>query len=212
MATRIYVGNLPYTADNEQLADLFRVFGPVVEAAIVYDRASGQSKGFGFVQMASDEAAQHAIAALNGTMFGNRTIRVNEAQERTFRPDGGNRGGGGYGGRGGYGGGRDSGGYGRGNGGYSRESSGGFGGSGSYGRSSGGYGGGCGYNDRPSRRDDGYTDSGYSGGRGYRDSGNSGFSGYNNYSDYSQPNEEGAEYDRRMQGRERDRARRERDW
>jgi len=85
MATRIYVGNLPYTADNEQLSQLFSVFGEVVEASVVMDRESGRSKGFGFVQMSSDAAAQAAIAALNGTMLGNRTIRVNEAQPRTER-------------------------------------------------------------------------------------------------------------------------------
>ncbi|HLY31738.1 MAG TPA: hypothetical protein VKQ36_11975 [Ktedonobacterales bacterium] len=214
MATRIYVGNLPYTADNEQLAELFHVFGPVIEAAIVYDRTSGQSKGFGFVQMASEEAAQQAIAALNGTMFGNRTIRVNEAQERTYRPSDG---------RGGYGGGRDGGYGGGGRGGgyssggyndrprrdYSRDS-GGFGRESGYGRSSGGYGGGRGYNDRP-RRDEGYSDGGYGGGRGgYRDSGG----GYNGggYNTYTQPSEDDLDYDRRIQGRERDRARREREW
>jgi len=96
MATRIYVGNLPYTADNEQLTQLFRVFGDVIEAVVVMDRDSGRSKGFGFVQLASDDAARAAIASLNGTMLGNRTIRVNEAQprpERLTAP----RSGGGYG-------------------------------------------------------------------------------------------------------------------
>src|SRR6478672_1358691 len=96
MATRIYVGNLPYTADNEQLTQLFRAFGEVIEAVVVMDRDSGQSKGFGFVQMASDDAARAAIASVNGTMLGNRTIRVNEAQprpERLTAP----RSGGGYG-------------------------------------------------------------------------------------------------------------------
>jgi RNA recognition motif-containing protein len=105
VATRIYVGNLPYTADSQQLSQLFSVFGDVVEATVVTDRETGQSKGFGFVQMATDEAASNAIAGLNGTMLGNRTIRVNEAQARPERgPRGG---GGGYGG-----GGRDRGGYG----------------------------------------------------------------------------------------------------
>ena len=85
MATRVYVGNLPYTADNEQLTQLFSAFGDVVEASVVMDRESGRSKGFGFVQMSSDAAAQAAIAALNGTMLGNRTIRVNEAQPRPER-------------------------------------------------------------------------------------------------------------------------------
>ena len=83
MATRIYVGNLPYNTNDQQLAQLFSAFGEVVEATVVIDRATNQSKGFGFVQMADDDAARNAIASLNGTMLGNRTIRVNEAQPRT---------------------------------------------------------------------------------------------------------------------------------
>lgn len=85
MATRIYVGNLPYTADNEQLTQLFSAFGEVVEASVVMDRESGRSKGFGFVQMSADGAARAAIASLDGTMLGNRTLRVNEAQPRPER-------------------------------------------------------------------------------------------------------------------------------
>ena len=115
MATRIYVGNLPYSADDQQLSQLFGAFGEVVESSVVIDRSTNQSKGFGFVQMANDEEARNAIAGLNGTMLGNRTIRVNEAQPRPER-SGGSRGG--YGGgdryssdRGGYSGG-DRGGYG----------------------------------------------------------------------------------------------------
>lgn len=130
MATRIYVGNLPYNADNQQLIELFGAFGEVVEASVVMDRDSGQSKGFGFVQMATDDAARNAIQSLNGTMLGNRTIRVNEAQPRPERGGGG--GGGGY----------RSGGGGGGGGGYGRESQGGY-----RDNSRGGY------NDRP-RRDD----------------------------------------------------------
>ena len=134
MATRIYVGNLPYTADQQQLTQLFGAFGEVIEATVIVDRGTGQSKGFGFVQMVNEDEAHNAIASLNGTMLGNRTIRVNEAQPRTERPErsGGYRsGGGGYGDRGGYGGGSDR----------------------------GGYGGGGGYSDRPRRRDDsGYGD------------------------------------------------------
>ncbi len=219
MASRIYVGNLPYTADNQQLADLFRVFGVVVEATVVIDRATGQSKGFGFVQMATDEEAQNAINALNGTMFGNRTIRVNEAQERVYRPSGGGGGGGGYGGgrgrdNGGYGGGSRSGGYG--NSGYGN-SGGGYGGD----RPRRDYGGGRdndygGYNDRGSSRDDysSYNDGGYGGGNGGYGGGRGGYRGssYNNPAPAYEPSEEDAEYGRRQQGRERDRARRERDW
>jgi len=137
VATRIYVGNLPYSADDQQLAQLFGAFGDVVEATVVIDRATGQSKGFGFVQMADDDAARNAIAGLNGTLLGNRSIRVNEAQPRPERS----------GGRGGYG------------GGY------GGGGGGGYGDRGGGYGGGGGYSDRPRRRDDyGDRGGGYGGG------------------------------------------------
>ncbi|MGO8948638.1 MAG: RNA recognition motif domain-containing protein [Ktedonobacterales bacterium] len=109
MATRIYVGNLPYSADDQQLSQLFGAFGEVVESSVVIDRSTNQSKGFGFVQMANDEEARNAIAGLNGTMLGNRTIRVNEAQPRPER-SGGSRGG--YGGGDRYG--SDRGGYDRG--------------------------------------------------------------------------------------------------
>jgi RNA recognition motif-containing protein len=96
MAIRIYVGNLPYTTDNEQLAQILGAFGEVTEATVVIDRDSGQSKGFGFVQMSDDDAARNAIAALNGTMLGDRNIRVSEAQPRPERSSG-SRGGGDYG-------------------------------------------------------------------------------------------------------------------
>lgn len=107
MAKRIYVGNLPYSVDNQQLAEIFGEYGQVEEAVVVTDRDSGQSKGFGFVQMAVDAEALNAIAQLNGTQLGNRTLRVNEAQPRTDRPSYGGGGGGRYSGRnsGGYGGG-----------------------------------------------------------------------------------------------------------
>ncbi len=82
MATRIYVGNLPYSVDNAQLAELFGGFGEVVDAHVVIDRGSGQSKGFGFIEMADDASTQKAISGLNGTVLGNRTITVNEARPR----------------------------------------------------------------------------------------------------------------------------------
>jgi RNA recognition motif-containing protein len=88
---RIYVGNLPYTTSNEQLAELFGQYGEVTEATVVMDRDSGQSKGFGFVQMTDDNAANNAIAQLNGTTLDNRTIRVSEAQARPDRGSGGGR-------------------------------------------------------------------------------------------------------------------------
>lgn len=85
MATRIYVGNLPYSATNETLAQLFSTFGEVSEASVVIDRDTGRSKGFGFIQMASDPAAHSAISSLDGTMLDDRTIRVNEARPRAER-------------------------------------------------------------------------------------------------------------------------------
>lgn len=89
MATRIYVGNLPYTVTNDQLAEMFVPYGQIGEANVVMDRDTGRSKGFGFVDMADDAAAQTAIAALNGRAMGDRALTVNEArprQERTDRP------------------------------------------------------------------------------------------------------------------------------
>lgn len=85
MATRLYVGNLPYTADSKQLADMFGAYGVVVDATVVIDRATGQSKGFGFVEMTTDDSVQRAIAGLNGTSVGDRTLNVNEARPRPDR-------------------------------------------------------------------------------------------------------------------------------
>jgi cold-inducible RNA-binding protein len=85
MSSRIYVGNLPYSAESQQLTQLFGAYGEVVEATLVMDRDSGQSKGFGFVQMTSDDAARRAIAALHGATLGDRTITVNEARPRPER-------------------------------------------------------------------------------------------------------------------------------
>lgn len=85
MATRIYVGNLPYTADNAQLTQLFGGYGEVIDVHIIVDRDSGQSKGFGFIEMASEEGTRNAIAGLNGTTLGDRTITVNEARPRSDR-------------------------------------------------------------------------------------------------------------------------------
>jgi RNA recognition motif-containing protein len=109
VGTRIYVGNLPYSADDAQLQQLFAAYGSVVDARVITDRNTGQSKGFGFVEMSTDDEARSAIAGLNGTMLGNRALRLDEAAER---PAGGGRsGGGGYGG-GGRSGGGGGGGYG----------------------------------------------------------------------------------------------------
>ena len=85
MATRIYVGNLPYTADNEQLARLFSTFGDVTEASVVQDRESGRSKGFGFVEYENDDEGKAAEKALNGSELGGRTISVAEARPKEDR-------------------------------------------------------------------------------------------------------------------------------
>ncbi|WP_272484286.1 RNA recognition motif domain-containing protein [Zeimonas sediminis] len=139
MGTKIYVGNLPWRATDAQLSELFGAHGEVTDARIVTDRETGRSRGFGFVTMASAEAAQAAIRALNGYSLEGRSLVVNEAREQGggggFGGGGGGRrpggGGGGYGGGGGggYRGGGGGGGYGGGGGGYG----GGGGGGGGYG-------------------------------------------------------------------------------
>lgn len=115
MAKKLYVGNLAYSVSSSDLQELLAEYGDVQSAEVIHDRETGRSKGFGFVEMSSDEEAQAAIDALNGSDHGGRSLTVNEARPRENRPRGG--GGGGYGGgRGGGGGGR--GGYGGGGGGY----------------------------------------------------------------------------------------------
>jgi RNA recognition motif-containing protein len=88
MATRIYVGNLPYSVTDEQLAQMFGAYGEVTEAMVAVDRDTGRTKGFGFVQMADDAAANAAIAALAGSMMEGRTLRVEVAQPRADRSGG----------------------------------------------------------------------------------------------------------------------------
>ena len=121
MGKRLYVGNLPYSTTSSDLEALFKSQGTVVSAEVVADRETGRSKGFGFIEMGTDQEAAAAIAALNGTDNGGRALTVNEARPREERGGGGGGrgrggGGGGGGGRGGYGGGRgdrgDRGGYG----------------------------------------------------------------------------------------------------
>jgi RNA recognition motif-containing protein len=103
MGTRLYVGNLPFSADEEQVRELFSQKGrTVTEVRLVTDRDTGRPRGFGFVEMGSNEDADGAIRDLNGTDFGGRSLTVNEARERTA---GGGGGRGGFGGGGGYGGG-----------------------------------------------------------------------------------------------------------
>jgi RNA recognition motif-containing protein len=85
MSFRIYVGNLPYTADGQQLAQIFSQFGEVADATVVMDRDTGRSKGFGFVEMVDQVAGRAAIAQLDGSILGDRTVRVNEARPREER-------------------------------------------------------------------------------------------------------------------------------
>ncbi len=117
MGKKLYVGNLSYDTSDSKLQELFEEYGAVQSAQVIMDRETGRSKGFGFVEMGSDEEARAAINALNGKEVGGRALTVNEARPREER--GGGRSGGG-GGRGGYGGGggggRDRGGYGGGKG------------------------------------------------------------------------------------------------
>ena len=97
---KLYVGNLSFQTSSSELEELFGGIGAVESATVVEVRETGRSRGFGFVEMSSNEDGQKAIEELNGTQFGGRELKVNEARPREDRP----RGGGGYGG-GGYGGG-----------------------------------------------------------------------------------------------------------
>jgi RNA recognition motif-containing protein len=92
--TNIYVGNLPYDATEEQLKELFGAHGSVERVNIITDRMTGQSRGFGFVEMADQAAAEAAIEAINGTELSGRTLNVNVARPKTERREGGRRGGG----------------------------------------------------------------------------------------------------------------------
>jgi cold-inducible RNA-binding protein len=114
MGKKLYVGNLTYDMTSSMLESLFAAHGTVESAEVIQDRATGRSKGFGFVEMSSDQEAQAAIAALNGKDNNGRALTVNEAKPREPRSGGG-------GGRGGYGGGGGRGGYGGGRGGGGRD-------------------------------------------------------------------------------------------
>jgi RNA recognition motif-containing protein len=122
MGKRLYVGNLPYSVTSDELQEMFGQHGNVTSAQVVSDRETGRSKGFGFVEMSTDEEATSAIENLNGKDMGGRSLTVNEARPKEDRGGGGGYGGGGGGrsgggGYGGGGGGRSSGGGGYGGGG-----------------------------------------------------------------------------------------------
>ena len=133
MATKLYVGNLSYQTTDQQLHELFSEAGNVASAQVVTDRYTGEARGFGFVEMATEDEAQQAIAAINGRNVGGRALVVNESRPREGGGGGGSRGGSGGGGSsyGGGGGGSRSGGSGGGYGGGGGGRSGGSGGGGS---------------------------------------------------------------------------------
>ena len=159
----IYVGNLPFTATEEEVAELFAAFGPVEKVKIVTDRETGRPRGFCFVTLADTSRVKEAADAVDGQELGGRPLRVNPAEPREKKPGGFGGGGGGGGPRGGFGGerrgggGGGGGGYGGerrggGGGGYGGDRRGGGGGKGGYGGgggggSRGGYGGGKGGGD-----------------------------------------------------------------
>ena len=111
MGKKLYVGNLAYSVADSDLEQMFAAHGTVQSAQVIMDRDTGRSKGFGFVEMGSDQEAQAAIAAMNGKEVEGRSLTVNEARPKEGGGGrGGYGGGGGGGGRGGYGGGRGGGG------------------------------------------------------------------------------------------------------
>jgi len=115
MSLKLYVGNLPFSATDEELKTLFSAHGEILSAVVIKDKFSGRSKGFGFVEFSDETAARAAIDALNGQDFNGRNIIVNEAKPMTERSD---RGGFGGGSRGGFNRGGDRGGD---RGGYRRD-------------------------------------------------------------------------------------------
>lgn len=96
MGTKLYVGGLPYAATESELTTLFATHGTVESARIIADKFTGQSKGFGFVEMSTSAEAQTAITALNGSEMGGRSLTVNEARPMEPRSGGGGRSGGSY--------------------------------------------------------------------------------------------------------------------
>ena len=143
MGNKLYVGNLAYSIRDEDLQQAFAQFGTVTSAKVMMDRDTGRSKGFGFVEMATDAEAQAGINGMNGQALEGRAVVVNEARPREERPGGFGGGGRTGGGGGGYGGGGGGGRSGGGGGGY-----GGGGGGGGYGGGGGGRSGGGGSGSR----------------------------------------------------------------
>jgi len=105
LGKKLYIGNLPYTITEAELRELFERHGTVASVSVITDRETGRARGFAFVEFEDPNGAQAALQALDGTQVGGRTLRVNEANERTGGGGGGGGRGGGGGGRGGGGGG-----------------------------------------------------------------------------------------------------------
>jgi RNA recognition motif-containing protein len=118
MGRKLYVGNLSFDVSDADLQQLFSAYGNVASAQVIIDRDTNRSKGFGFVEMGSDQEAAAAISALDGQDHNGRALKVNEAKPKESRPGGGGGGRGGYGGGGGGRGGYGGGGGGGGRGGY----------------------------------------------------------------------------------------------
>ncbi|MFD1710351.1 RNA-binding protein [Ottowia sp. GY511] len=180
MGNKLYVGNLPYSVRDADLEQAFAEFGSVTSAKVMMERDTGRSKGFGFVEMGSDDEAQAAINGMNGQSLGGRNVVVNEARPMEARPPrsggyggggggyGGGGGGYGGGGGGGYGGGRREGGGG-GYGGGRREGGGGYGGSRDGGGGDGSFRSPYGAGPRGGGAGGGRREGGYGGGGGRRD-------------------------------------------
>ena len=107
---KLYIGNLPFSATDADLREVFGAHGTVTDAIVMMDRTTGRSRGFGFITMSTDDEGRAAITALSGADMGGRNLTVNEARPMEDRPRGGGGGGGGYGGGGGGGGYRGGGG------------------------------------------------------------------------------------------------------
>jgi RNA recognition motif-containing protein len=104
MSKKLFIGGLSWNTDDESLRQAFEQFGEIVEAKVITDRDTGRSRGFGFVTFAENDASNKAIEMMDGSELDGRSIKVNEAQERSGGGGGGRGGRGGGGGRGGYGG------------------------------------------------------------------------------------------------------------